>query len=212
MRRPLMRTRRAGDEGGAGFRSRWPARRWVVAAALPAAVALGVGGMALAAIPDSTTGVFHGCYSTRTGALRLVDPATHQGCHTGEKAVSWNQGITWRGNWNRSTSYEALDAVAYGGSSYAANTAGKGRIPTTNPVFRSPLVQAGSRGAAGAQGPPGSPGGGGLLPGQLTLGTGVPVVLSRGRYGFSVPEQVAFDGSHLWITDSAGNSVTAIQR
>jgi hypothetical protein len=33
------------------------------------AVLVAAGGVAVAAIPDAGTGVFHGCYSTETGAL-----------------------------------------------------------------------------------------------------------------------------------------------
>ena len=34
--------------------------------------------------------------------------------------------------------------------------------------------------------------------------------LSGGNYGFSKPEQMTFDGSHLWITNTDANSVTEI--
>ena len=35
-------------------------------------------------------------------------------------------------------------------------------------------------------------------------------VYQGGSYGFSQPEGVAFDGSHLWVTNVAGNSVTEL--
>lgn len=47
-------------------------------------------GIAVASIP-SASGVFHGCYSKKTGALRLIDPSKQQKCHAGEAAVSWNK-------------------------------------------------------------------------------------------------------------------------
>jgi hypothetical protein len=43
-------------------------RPGVVAVAV-LAVLVAAGGVAVAAIPDAGTGVFHGCYSTETGAL-----------------------------------------------------------------------------------------------------------------------------------------------
>lgn len=48
------------------------------------------------------------------------------------------------------------------------------------------------------------------LPGQTALGAGVPQVLSAASYGFNQPFQIAFDGTHLWITNGSGNSVTEI--
>ncbi|MGH2977777.1 MAG: YncE family protein, partial [Gaiellaceae bacterium] len=32
--------------------------------------------------------------------------------------------------------------------------------------------------------------------------------LSGGSFGFSFPEGVAFDGSHIWVANATGNSVT----
>jgi len=34
--------------------------------------------------------------------------------------------------------------------------------------------------------------------------------LSGGSYGFSYPDGVAFDGSHIWVTNPTGNSVTEV--
>ncbi len=34
--------------------------------------------------------------------------------------------------------------------------------------------------------------------------------LSGGSYGFNGPGDVAFDGTHLWVANRAGNSVTDI--
>ena len=57
---------------------------------------------------------------------------------------------------------------------------------------------------------PGRPGPGGLLPGQLTFGVGVPDVLSAAQYHFAAPYAVVFDGTHLWVTNASGNSVTEV--
>lgn len=46
-------------------------------------------GMAVASIPDSA-GTIHGCYATRTGALRVIDAPAQQ-CTSKEVAISWAQ-------------------------------------------------------------------------------------------------------------------------
>jgi hypothetical protein len=51
------------------------------------ALVLGMGGFAVAAIPDSS-GVLHGCYKKKKGTLRLVSGSK---CKKSEKSVSWNQ-------------------------------------------------------------------------------------------------------------------------
>lgn len=61
----------------------------------------------------------------------------------------------------------------------------------------------------GPQGPPG-PAGTELLPGQLSLGVGVPQVLSGARYGFGVPFGITFDGTHLEISNVGGSAVTEV--
>ena len=48
------------------------------------------GGVAYATIPDSN-GVIHGCYDSKSGALRVIDPSTSQTCLNKETAVTWNQ-------------------------------------------------------------------------------------------------------------------------
>jgi hypothetical protein len=147
------------------------------------------------------------------GALRLIDPSKGQKCAAGEKAVSWDQaGITWRGPWAAGIGYLVRDAVAYQGSSYLAVRASTGKVPAGNPSDWAVLAQAGKagpKGAKGAAGPRG-PAGPTLLPGQAALGVAIPDVLSASSYGFSNPFGVAFDGSHLWITNNGGISVTEI--
>src|SRR5438067_256507 len=56
--------------------------------ALVAVLALVGAGIAYAAIPDSS-GVIHGCYSTKNGALRVIDSSAK--CANGEVALNWNQ-------------------------------------------------------------------------------------------------------------------------
>ena len=133
-------------------------RRLTTRSLVATLVALGLmgaaGGVAIASIPDPGTGVFHGCYSTTTGALRLVDPSTGHGCKVGEKAVSWDQaGVTWRGAWSATTTYNVHDAVVYQGSSYLATKANTNNVPPSSPNAWSLLAAAGKTGATGATGP-----------------------------------------------------------
>ncbi len=143
-------------------------RRSIAIALAATVVMLAAGGVAIASIPDAGTGVFHGCYSTSTGALRLVNPSAREVCKKGEHAVSWNQaGITWEGTWRATTAYSVHNAVVYDGSSYIAKLASTGKKPPNNPHHWSLLAAAGTpgapgapgaTGAAGPQGLPGSPG------------------------------------------------------
>lgn len=57
------------------------------------ALLLASGGVAYAAIPNSTTGVIDGCYAIRTGALRVIDTEANptETCTTKERALTWNQ-------------------------------------------------------------------------------------------------------------------------
>jgi hypothetical protein len=63
-------------------------RRVIIAGVAASAVA--AGGIAYASIPAST-GVISGCYSTSTGALRVIDTATTTSCNSGESSLNWNQ-------------------------------------------------------------------------------------------------------------------------
>src|SRR5215472_5492842 len=106
------------------------------------AFALVAGGMAVASIPDAK-GVLHACYSTKTGAVRLIDTAKKQKCETGEKSVSWNQA---------------------------------GRPGPAGPASKPDLARVAKLDWWG--GP-----------------------YAGGHYGFDQPVGVAFDGSHIWVTN-----------
>ena len=62
-------------------------RRGVIAFAI--VVCAAIAGAAYAAIPDGG-GVIHGCYSTRDGALRVIDPA-QASCDRKELPLSWSE-------------------------------------------------------------------------------------------------------------------------
>src|SRR5918992_4806707 len=53
-----------------------------------AALLIAAGGIAFAAIPDSS-GVIHGCYGKSNGQLRVVNAAGD--CKNNETAINWNQ-------------------------------------------------------------------------------------------------------------------------
>ena len=125
-----------------------------VAVAASALTAVMVGGIAWAAIPDSTTAVFTGCYRTNPpsqGALRVINAQAGQTCVAGETTITWNQrGIRWRGVWSSAVAYQKNDAVSYKGSSYIAI------VPNTNVAPPTPTTW-GLLAAVGAKGPPGPP-------------------------------------------------------
>jgi hypothetical protein len=67
------------------------ARKRLVLLTAFAVVALATaGGLAYAAIPDSS-GVIHGCYKAAGGGLRVIDTDKGATCTTGEKSLNWNQ-------------------------------------------------------------------------------------------------------------------------
>lgn len=129
-----------------------------------------------AAIPDSTTSIYTGCYvnaGASAGRLRVIDAEAGATCPVGETQVEWSErGINWQGAWNVSTPYKKDDAVSYQGSSYIAlldntgvtptNTtnwgklAAKGAVGATGPA--GPAGAQGPAGPAGAQGPKGNTG------------------------------------------------------
>lgn len=49
------------------------------------------GTVAVASIPDSGTRVIAGCYTTKSGALRVIDYQAGKRCVTGEALLTWNQ-------------------------------------------------------------------------------------------------------------------------
>jgi hypothetical protein len=61
--------------------------RWVAAIVVLGVV---IGGTAFAAIPSKSNGVITGCYSKKTGALRLIDAEAGRTCKQDERKVTWN--------------------------------------------------------------------------------------------------------------------------
>jgi hypothetical protein len=135
------------------------------AAAFFAAGALVVsvgGGLAYAAIPNSTTGVITGCYVTsgaNAGKLRVIDAQGGAVCNTSETSLRWNQkGLIFRGAWTNSTAYAVGDVVTKAGSSWFALQANTNVDPSTHPATWALLAKKGVDGAPGVPGPPGPSG------------------------------------------------------
>jgi hypothetical protein len=131
--------------------SRWRrlTKRSLLAVLGAAALAAGAGGMAIATIP-SAKGTFYGCYTVRTGALRLINPSQHQTCKAGERQISWSQDeLTWEGAWSPTTSYAVDDAVVYQGSSYLAKKPNANKVPSASPHDWALLASAGTPGPPG---------------------------------------------------------------
>lgn len=56
-----------------------------------AGAVLASGAAVVASIPDSASGEITACYSTRSGAIRLIDAQVGVVCRSGEVRVSWNE-------------------------------------------------------------------------------------------------------------------------
>ena len=114
--------------------------------------------MAYAAILNSSNGIVSACYSTSSGALRVIDAQSGGKCSTGEKPLRWNsRNLTYRGAWAALITCQPGDVVVLSGSAWVAVIASKGVRPGTDGSW-SVLASAGAQGArgdSGLQGPPG---------------------------------------------------------
>lgn len=87
------------------------------------------------------------------GATGATGPTGPQGVKGDTGAV----GMTYRGDWNASTTYYATDSVVYNGSTWIANQTTTGTAPPAGGAFGL-VAQAGATGATGPQGPTGATG------------------------------------------------------
>ena len=90
------------------------------------------GGVAIAAIPSTTTAKFNGCVNKDTGALRVINYQAGKRCKKSEKGISWAQGWTYKGLWRATTSYRPGDVVLDNGSSYVARAASLAKSPPSD--------------------------------------------------------------------------------
>ena len=71
-------------------------RSWTVAVVVGVAtLSILMGATAYGAIPDTGTGMYHGCVAKKTGVLRVIDPAAGGRCSTArgreETAIVWSK-------------------------------------------------------------------------------------------------------------------------
>lgn len=136
-------------------------RRLLIGLAATAAVVAGGTAAAYAGIPDTSTGVITGCYTTSgtsAGALRVIDAQAGATCKATETAVRWNAaGIRFRGAWSAATAYKLNDVVTKSGNAYIAKLSNTGVDPT-NTTNWAVLAAKGATGATGAKGAKGATG------------------------------------------------------
>jgi hypothetical protein len=115
------------------MRMRHLTRRRLAIGGVVATLAVSATSLALAAIPDSNTGVITGCHNQLTGVLRVIDAQAGAKCLLGEKQLTWNQ------------------------------TGPQGPQGVQGPAGpQGPAGAQGAQGPAGLQGPQGAPGPAGL--------------------------------------------------
>lgn len=149
----------------------------VVAAAVASSV-----GIAVAAVP--TDGVIDSCYSTRTGNVRIVDPAV-ESCKSSEQALAWNQ-----------TGPQGIQGI----QGPQGETGGRGDEGAQG--FAGAAGAAGAPGPQGAKGDPGAPGAAGVSLAHHTGredGFGTDVVQSGTEIA-----HLQFGAGHWVLTAKAG--------
>jgi hypothetical protein len=152
--------------------------------------------------------VIHGCYSSKTGALRVINSLTAK-CATGELALNWNQ----KGPKGDTGAAGAQGPVGPQGPKGDTGAAG----PQGNP---GPAGQQGPKGDTGAAGPPGPPGAAGAQgPKGDTGAAGAPgpsgIVATNGSYAGHIPSplpttgfnSIAQAGDMVHVTPNPGDRV-----
>lgn len=117
---------------------------------LVAGLILGAGAVAVAAIPDSNTGVISACMKTRDGTIRIIDFQAGRRCVTGETLITWNQ----KGVPGAQGATGATGSAGAPGAQGPAGATGPQGAPGL-PGAQGPAGMPGADGAAGPQGQPG---------------------------------------------------------
>ena len=149
-----------------------------VAAGAGAFVVLGGAAAAVAASLAPSDAVINGCFDKKSGALRVIDPAT-QSCGKAETALSWNQqGPIGPAGATGATGRDGRDGLpGITGASGPTGATGPQGVQGAQGV---PGV-AGPQGATGPEGPAGSGSGGGTVSDGCNGSNGV--VLTIGQEG-----------------------------
>jgi collagen triple helix repeat protein len=97
-----------------------------------------------------------------TGAVGPQGPQGPQGItgpqgSAGPAGPAGPRGLTWKGTWNGTATYDAYDAVSYAGAAYIALYQSQGADPTSSTGWEL-LSDRGGVGPAGENGPAGAPG------------------------------------------------------
>jgi collagen type VII alpha len=161
-----------------------------------------------------------------TGSLGNTG-ATGPAGATGQAGPTGAQGppVEFQGTWSSSTSYNAGDAVAYGGSSYVATAANSGHPPGSTSQNWALLAQQGAtgpQGLTGATGPQGSTGSAGLQGPTGPAGaagmagaTGAQGLIGQagptGAAGPTGPAGLAYQGSYLGSVNYALHDAVTYQ-
>ena len=113
------------------------------------------GGVAVAAIPSTSTGKITACYATsgtNKGVLRVIDADANEKCKSSEKQIVWaSSGLRFRGTWSSTVSYSIDDVVVRNGSSYIALAATRNVQPPSAGKWAL-MAAAGEDGEDGADG------------------------------------------------------------
>jgi hypothetical protein len=160
--------------------------RRVLTTAAISVVTLGAAGVAVASIP-STNGVIHGCRSTLTGAVRVIDTDAGQKCQTfGEKQLDWNQ----QGPQGVPGPAGPVGPAGPTGATGSAGPAGPpgSTTPTVKEVLASGSVNGGSDGRAVAHCPAGSV----VTGGGYSIGPGILVRISSAA---DFPDESGFNAA-----------------
>jgi hypothetical protein len=167
--------------------ARWfrPRRTVTVVVGLTAAIGLLVSGVAWASIP-APNGVIYGCYSTKSGALSVIDTAKVHSCPKATKSVTWNhegpRGVPGAAGTARDAG--AVISVGQGGPGFYTEGLKGWRSVTSQSAGVYCLVPDSSSDTANTSllVSPGSPGGGALG----FVGWGGYCVAPGGAFGLSV--------------------------
>jgi hypothetical protein len=130
------------------------------AGALAAVLTVASTAVAFGAIPDAATNTIFGCYTTSTGALRVIDPGAGQSCAAGQVPINWSQrSLSWKGAWSSATTYAKQDVVSHQGGSYISKVDGNlNSSPAANPATWDLVAAKGDKGSVGTTGPAGPAG------------------------------------------------------
>lgn len=168
---------------------------------------MGATTLAVAAIPDSSTGVISSCLKTSTGTIRIIDFQAGRRCTTGEVLLNWNQ----KGSTGATGAQGPAGPQGPQGPAGAMGAQGA----TGTPGIAGSQGPQGATGAVGAQGPQGLPGADGVQGPQGEPGPTGPqgpqgIPGPAGADGAPGPQGPAGQAGAFYLKDAAGISLGKI--